>query len=248
MDSRKTSFRENMVSFSIADETGEDKILTAHEGYRRWAPSYSEETAISYLENGLVDAMTPSLAGLSLLDAGCGTGRRLAECGAAFAMGVDASAAMLEAGIGRGTVRAGIRTIVGDVRKLPLRNATFEIAWCRLVIGHLPDCTPAYQELARVSRTGALVIVTDFHPEAHEAGHRRTFRESDTVREIEHYVHSIDVQVTAARAAGLTLVAEREAAIDDSVLPFYARAGRPALFEAHRGLPVVLALAFRRDG
>jgi SAM-dependent methyltransferase len=240
--------RENAVSLKVACETKEPGVLSAHEGYRRWAPTYSEETAISFLETGLVDAMTPPLAGLRLLDAGCGTGRRVAQCGAAIAVGVDASAAMLDAGIGRGSLRPGLRTIVGDVRRLPLRSASFEIVWCRLVIGHLPNCAQVYRELARVARTGALVIVTDFHPAAHGAGHRRTFRDGEAVHEIEHYVHPPETHIAAADIAGLTLVDTREAAIDDRALPFYQRAGRAALFEAHRGLPVVLAFAFRRDG
>ena len=237
------------MDHSIIDEdTGRARPLTASEGYRRWAPTYSDETAISHLECGLVDAMTPPLAGLDLLDAGCGTGRRLVGCGAAFAVGVDASAAMLDAGIGRGAPLPGVSTLVGDVRALPLADMRFDVVWCRLVIGHLPIFTPAYRELARVAKPGASVIVTDFHPAAYEAGHRRTFRDGDVVREIEHYAHPVDAQIAVAAAAGLTLVEQREAAIDGRVLPFYRRSSRPALFEAHRGLPVVLALAFRREG
>lgn len=221
------------------------RLLDAREGYRRWAPRYADETAISWLEDGLVAAMTPPLAGLRLLDAGCGTGRRLQRCGAALAVGIDASAAMLDAGIGRGAPRPGIATMVGDVRALPLEDQSFDVLWCRLVIGHLPDCAPAYRELARVAAPGARVIVSDFHPDAYAAGHRRTFREGERVHEIEHYVHTSEAQVAAARAAGLALVEKHKAAIGEAVFPFYQRAGRPGLFEAHRGLPVVLALAFR---
>jgi len=230
------------------DRAGAAPILDPIEGYRRWAPTYSDETAISCLECALVTAMTPPLAGLRLLDAGCGTGRRLEGCGAASAVGVDASAAMLDAGIGRGAVRPGVTTIVGDVRALPLGDAAFDVIWCRLVIGHLPDCAPAYRELARVAAPGARVIVTDFHPLACAAGHRRTFRDGESVHEIEHHVHPPEEQIATARAAGLTFVEQREAAIDDAAYPFYRRAGRAVLFEAHRGLPVVLALAFGRDG
>lgn len=221
-------------------------VLDAREGYRRWAPTYARETPISYLETALVTAMTPPLAGLRLLDAGCGTGRRLAKCGAATAVGVDASAAMLDAGIGRGTPFPGVSTMIGDVRDLPLGDALFEVVWCRLVIGHLPACAPVYAELARVAAPGGLVLVTDFHPAAHAAGHRRTFRDGDVVHEIEHHPHTADEQIAAARGAGLMPVDRREAVIDDAALAFYRRARRAALFEAHRGLPVVLALAFRR--
>ncbi len=236
------------MKHSTIDGGNGASILDPGEGYRRWAPTYSDETAISFLETGLVDSMTPLLAGLHLLDAGCGTGRRLRGCGAAQVVGVDASAAMLDAGIGRGAPSADIATMVGDVRDLPLPDAGFDVIWCRLVIGHLPECAAAYRELARVAAPGARVIVTDFHAAAHAAGHRRTFREGDAVYEVEHHVHSLDSQIAAARAAGLALVDRCEAVIGEPVRSFYDRAGRAALFEEHRDLPVVLALAFRRDG
>jgi malonyl-CoA O-methyltransferase len=92
-----------------------------------------------------------------------------------------------------------------------------------------------------------MVLVTDFHPSAWAAGHRRTFRSGDEVHELEHHVHDANAQVAAARACGLSLIEMREAQIGPEARPFYDRAGRPDLYEAHLGLPVVLALAFRRE-
>jgi malonyl-CoA O-methyltransferase len=222
--------------------------LSIREGYRRWAPLYARETAISFLETQLVEAVTPPMAGRRLLDAGCGTGRRLVGCGAALAVGVDVSPEMLEAGVGIGASPAHphLRTLVGDIRCLPLADGGFDIVWCRLAIGHLPECEKTYAELARVAAPGATVIVTDFHEAAHRAGHRRSFRDDEGVHEIEHYIHDARRQHEAARAAGLELFAQSEAVIGPQVLPFYEQAGRPQLYREHEGLPVVLLLAFRK--
>ena len=220
--------------------------LTARDAYRLWAPSYVAETAITALECGLVDAMTPPLYGQRLLDAGCGTGRRLCDSGAASMVGVDLSPEMLDAG--DAVYDPSISLLVGDVRALPLPLAAFDVTWCRLVIGHLPDCALAYGELARVTAPGGTVIVSDFHPSAHEAGHRRTFRSDGVVHEVEHYVHQLSDHRVAAVAAGLLLLEVREASIGPVVRPFYERADRPALYDEHVGLPVVLALSFRREG
>ena len=81
------------------------------------------------------------------------------------------------------------------------------MVWCRLVLGHLPDLDAAYAELARVCARGGHVVVTDFHPDAAEAGHRRTFRDGDgVVQEVEHHVHTPREHRRAAARAGLTLV------------------------------------------
>jgi len=223
-------------------------VLAPREAYRLWARSYEAENAITHLEQGLVRALGPSPAGLCLLDAGCGTGRRLLGTRARRAVGVDPSPEMIATGRETHAFGREVRLQVGDVRALRLPDAAFDLAWCRLVIGHLDDCRRAYRELARVTRKGGHAIVTDFHTAAHAAGHRRTFRCDGAVHEAEHHVHPAEAQIAAAGAAGLTLLEQAEAVIGPEALPFYRAKGRQALYEEHRGLPVVLALAFRRDG
>lgn len=221
--------------------------LGVREAYRLWAPTYAAETAVSAIEADLVDALTPDLSQARLLDAGCGEGRRLLRAGAASAVGVDLSPEMLRAGVGLGVERPGLRTLVGDVRALPLPDRAFDVVWCRLVIGHLPAIGAAYAELGRVADRGAVVVVTDFHPQAQAAGHRRSFRADGAVHEIEHYVHSRQSHVEAAAAAGLRLDSDSEGRVGPGVRGFYEQAGRLALYREHLGLPVVLALAFRRE-
>ena len=219
--------------------------LGAIEGYRLWAPSYSAETAVSLLENELVTELTPPLIGLRLVDAGCGTGRRLRAAGAASAVGVDISPEMIGAGECVSPA-PDAQMIVGDIRALPVPDRAFDVVWCRLAIGHVADCDRVYADLARVADRGATIIVSDFHPDAYRAGHRRTFRHDGAVVEIEHHVHDVETHLAAAREAGLELLAIREAAVGPSVRRFYESAGRSALYHAHLGLPVVLAFSFRR--
>jgi malonyl-CoA O-methyltransferase len=221
--------------------------LSVREGYRLWAPTYSDETAISFLDNKLVLGMTPPLAGLRLLDAGCGTARRVRSTEAGSAVALDASEEMLAAGMDRNGPLTGIRLVVGDVRDMPLPDRSFDIVWCRLVLGHLPSIEEAYAELARVADFGATIIVSDFHAEAVAAGHRRSFRVGGDVFALEHYVHTADDHIEAARAAGLTLVQQRDAAIGPDVRSYYESAGRIEAYPDHLGLPVVLALAFLKD-
>lgn len=241
-------FPRPLAATELASARGAAAVLDVREGYRRWAPTYAGETAISYLEDQLVRDLTPPLVGKTLLDAGCGTGRRLVDAGATRAVGVDLSPEMLAQGVGLDIRRPELRTLVGDVRDLRLPDVAFDVVWCRLVMGHLPECERAYRELARVAAADATIVVTDFHPAAVAAGHRRTFRDAGGVHELEHYVHDLDAHREAAARARLSLVDWREARIGPAARPFYAEAGKLDLYERHLDLPVVLAAVFRRGG
>jgi len=221
--------------------------LAPRAAYRLWAPSYEQETAISAVDDRLVAELTPPLHGLRLLDAGCGTGRRLrAASDAALAAGADLTWEMLAAGASAADAPSPLLA-AADVRALPFASASFDVVWCRLVVGHLPKPAPAYAELGRVCAPGGTVVVTDFHPDAARAGHTRSFRDAaGTLHDVEHHLHSVDDHLAAARAAVLTPIERRNGLIDDALRPFYARAGRLDRFAKDEGLAVVLALSFRR--
>jgi malonyl-CoA O-methyltransferase len=219
-------------------------VLPAREGYRLWAPPYAAETAVSFLEDHLVDELRLPLGGCRLLDVGCGPGRRLAAAragGVALAVGVDLTPEMLA----QSSDRRGLAA--ADLRALPFAPAAFDVVWCRLVVGHVAELGRAYGELARVCRPGGAVVVTDFHPDAAAAGHRRTFRDAaGVVHELEHHVHAPGAHTAAACAAGLDPWARRDGAVGPDVRDFYAAARRLDEYERQRGLRIVLTLAFRR--
>lgn len=215
-------------------------VMEPREAYRLWAPTYSEETAISHLDSELAEVLSPSPRGKRLLDAGCGTGRRLTGSNSALAIGSDLSNEMLLCGTERAVA-------VADLRALPFPAQAFDLIWCRLVLGHLREPRPAYRELARVCRMGGHIFVSDFHAEAVARGHSRSFRDrSGQEWTVEHHVHDGDSHKAMAADAGLSQRAQQDAAIGASVKSFYDRAGRQGAFERDCGLPVVAAFLFER--
>lgn len=215
--------------------------LPVRAAYRLWAPQYHTENAVTALEDELVQRLTPDLEGRALLDAGCGTGRRLPP-DAALAVGADLVLDMLAAG-----TRDGRLLINADVCALPLRDRTFDVIWCRLVLGHVRDLVHAYRELARMADHDAHLIVTDFHPAAAAAGHTRGFRDARGVpRVVEHHVHDIAQHRAAAERAGWTLHACCDGRVGPAVRIFYERARLTDRYHRDVGLPLVLALSFRR--
>lgn len=223
-------------------------VLQPIDAYRRWAPTYDQENVVTALDCEFVEQLSPSAVGLRLLDAGCGTGRRLVGTGAVSAVGVEPCEEMLMAGRQAHRFGPEVQFFIGDVRSLPLPDASFDLVWHRLVIGHVADCRAAYRELGRVTVPGGRVIVTDFHPAACAAGMRRTFRDGEDLLEVEHHVHVPDRHVAAAEAAGLRLVEMADGPIGPSVRGYFERAGKLPLYVKQCGMPVVLALSFRRDG
>jgi malonyl-CoA O-methyltransferase len=214
--------------------------MEPQQAYRLWAPTYAGETVVSFLDEELAVALSPALEGKRLLDAGCGTGRRLARIETALAIGIDASQDMLMAG-GAGCVA------VADLRALPFPPQSFDIVWCRLVLGHLVDPLPAYRELARVCRIRGFLFASDFHADAVAAGHRRRFRDQQgMVHEVEHHVHDAGAHIDMAARAAFAVKAQRDACVGESVKSFYAAAGRGAAFEKDRGLALVAAFLFQR--
>ena len=219
-------------------------MLDAARGYALWAPTYSAETAVSALDALVVASLGKPLAGRRVLDVGCGIARRLRharDAGASLAVGVDLSPDMLA------HAASGSPLAAADVRALPIAAGAFDVVWCRLVLGHLSALTAAYAELARACAPGGSIVVTDFHPLAAAAGHRRTFRDAEgEVRELEHHVHTTDDHRDAAAHAGLSFVEQRDGAVGEQVRGFYERAGRLDAYEHQLGLPLVLALRFVR--
>lgn len=214
--------------------------LTAGEAYRLWAPTYSGENAVCILENQIVTAMTPSQAGKNLLDAGCGVGLRLKGCGDAFAVGVDASPEMCAAS-GQEKVAAA------KVEALPFVSSFFDVVWCRLVLGYLPDPLPGYAELARVCRPGGHLLVTDFHADATRAGHKQTFRDvQGALHEITHHAYDPAAHIAAGAAVGLSLSEARDGAVGPAIRPFYERTGHMTMYERDKELRIVAAFLFKK--
>jgi malonyl-CoA O-methyltransferase len=221
------------------------ELLTPKEAYRLWAPTYEQETVVSALEARVVGGLLPDLGGRRLLDVGCGTARRIRALreSPAMVVGIDLVPEMLRTA-DRGEPAA---LVAGDVRRLPFANDTFDVLWCRLVLGHVAELSASYRELTRVARGSAELIVSDFHPLAVAAGHTRSFRDArGDVQEIEHWVHDAAHHAEAAASCGWQLVGTVDAPAGVEEKSFYERAGRLGQFDRESGLPLVLAMSFAR--
>ncbi|MFI5182201.1 MAG: class I SAM-dependent methyltransferase [Thermoanaerobaculia bacterium] len=221
--------------------------LEAAAAYRLWAGTYDAENPLTTLDGRAAALLTPPLPGKALLDAACGTARRLvfADAPPGRAIGIDLVFEMLRKG--RADRERPRATAVGDLRALPVRPAAFDVVWCRLAAGHLDNLGPLYREIARTLAPGGVTIVTDFHPDAIRAGHRRVFRDAEgRPHLVEHVLHEPDAHESAAERAGLRLEMRLDLPIDESLRVFWERSDAMGRFACDKGLLLLLALRFRR--
>jgi ubiquinone/menaquinone biosynthesis C-methylase UbiE len=131
-------------------------------------------------------SLLPDLNGKCVLDLACGTGRwlqRMVTQGAEPGIGVDLSFAML-AVADRKPVIAG-RLAQAECNNLPFRSSTFDFVVCSFALGHILDLLAVVHELARVTKSGSEIFVSDLHPEAYLRGWRTGFRDQREAVQIE---------------------------------------------------------------
>jgi SAM-dependent methyltransferase len=149
-----------------------DKNTTiAADAYALMAERY-DALAPAKPHNGLYErpathALLGSVDGLMVLDAGCGSGigsEMLARAGAKIT-GIDASPEMLELANTRCKDLDAIFTQADLSLPLDFLNGgDFDKIICSLALDYLPDLSPVFSELARVTKPGGNFVFSMSHP------------------------------------------------------------------------------------
>jgi ubiquinone/menaquinone biosynthesis C-methylase UbiE len=221
--------------------------VSALEGHRNWAPSYDAGlNPLLALESRLLLERLSPLTATCFLDVACGTGRWMlaAQQRGARVFGVDFCQEMLDEASRKGEL-AG-RLAVADARSVPLDDGAADLTLCSFALGYLASPDPAIAEIARVTRKGGRVVISDLHPRALAAGWTRSFRSGGQVYEIDHHQHSIANWVTAALSAGLHLDWVLEAPLGEPEREIFRQAGKDALFPEVSRIPALLAMGWTK--
>src|ERR1700720_4512665 len=110
--------------------------LTPAEGYRLWASSSDDESnPMLSLEQRILGHLLPSVAGLDVVDLGCGTGRwlsRLKDKKARSLFGVDFSPEMLR--VAQLKLGSAANIDCSDCQNAPLKNSSADLILCNFVL------------------------------------------------------------------------------------------------------------------
>jgi ubiquinone/menaquinone biosynthesis C-methylase UbiE len=254
-ESRESVNQASITSAVIRSSKRDDDLSVApvcvsvEEGYERWAATYDDDpNPLLHLEERKLTALLPDLGGKCALDLACGTGRwleKLSGIGTGLRVGVDFSAAMLRVAGKKAALQGRIAT--ADCRSLPFQASIFDLVVCSFALGHIPDLGQALSELARVTKAGADVVVSDLHPEAYERGWRTGFRDSRNAVRIEMTPRSAEEIVRAFYSAGFECLTHLPLCLGEPEMPIFARAGKGHLFARACQVPAVLVCHFRRS-
>jgi malonyl-CoA O-methyltransferase len=179
--------------------------------YDRWAASYDDDRNTTRdLDAQVVRAAKLDLAGLDVLELGCGTGKNtifLAEH-ARRVFALDFSDQMLA----RARARVGtsnVEYVRHDVRDpWPIPSASIDVVIGNLVLEHVGELRAVYEEAARVLRPGGRLFLCELHPFRQLRGGQAHFTDAvtgQTVHVLAH-VHMVSEYVNTGVAAGLALV------------------------------------------
>jgi malonyl-CoA O-methyltransferase len=218
-------------------------VLPAQEGYDLWAGIYdSEDNPLIVIEQQQIETVLGPVAGLRILDVGCGTGRhslRLAQAGAEVT-GVDFSAGMLDQAR-RKPGADHVRFVHHDILSLPFDDGEFDRVLCALALEHVRDLRAAFGEMRRVVRPAGRIIVSEMHPAMWLRGVSAHFHDPETGRDIRPASagNQISDYVMAAVGAGLAIERIAEFSVDEALVGQSPRAAK------HLGWPLLLLMTFR---
>jgi ubiquinone/menaquinone biosynthesis C-methylase UbiE len=223
------------------------EIVPTQTGYDRWAQFYDgEDNPLVLLEERFIGPLARDVAGLTVADIGCGTGRHALRWAAAGARvtAVDFSAAMLERARAKPGAQA-ITFIQHDLAKpFPLGSAAFDRVFCCLVLDHIAPLDSFFAELRRLCRPLGCVIISVMHPAMSLRGVQARFIDPATGRRVSPagHAHQMSDYLMAAVRAGLKLEHVSEHAADAALTTRSPRAVRYA------GWPMLLLMKLVPSG
>jgi malonyl-CoA O-methyltransferase len=223
--------------------------VSTRAGYDRWSSIYDgEDNPLVALETPVVEQLLGRVAGLSIADVGCGTGRHalVLAAGGAEVTALDFSEGMLARA--RQKVRAaGLQRITflqhDLLQPLPLPDAGFDRVLCCLVLDHVPEPQRLFAELGRICKLDGAVIVSVMHPALMLKGIQARFVDPETGSEIrpESCPNQISDYVMGALRAGLRIESMSEHVVDAALAARCPRAHK------YLGWPMLLAMKLKRE-
>jgi malonyl-CoA O-methyltransferase len=226
--------------------------------YQQWAKTYDQRdnNALLHAEERAFLPLLESadLAGKNVIDFGCGTGRHLFRCcgrNARSIVGVDFSHEMLTLARHKSPPTDHVMLFESSIESLPFRDAHFDIGISTLVLSHCSRLAVPLAEMARVLKSGATLLVSDWHPENDRRGWKRIFEvpsaeNTKTRYAAKSYRHSLQEYREQFVKQGFVIEQVLQPVIDQSLEPMFRRTNMMKVFQQYSGCSIAVVFALRK--
>src|SRR5438128_1530526 len=188
--------------------SAKSEIATA---YDVWAETYDTDfNHTRDLAAAVLRYIGLKLAGRSVIEVGCGTGRNtewLAQR-AGNIVGLDFSEEMLQRAQAR-VQSPQVRFVHHDVRNpWPLAHASADLVIAMLILEHVEDIKPMVSEAARALTAGGELFICELHPMRQLLGGQAQFNNARTGEHhrVSAFLHDVSDYVNAGLSLGFELV------------------------------------------
>lgn len=179
--------------------------------YSNWADMY--DTNINRTRDLNADVLRQAslpVAGKKVLEIGCGTGINT-EYLAGYAKqvtGFDISEEMISHA--RKKISAQhVRFVTGDItRPWPFEAHSYDFISANLVLEHIENLNPIFEEASRVLTNGGDFYISELHPYKQLQNSQARYTDKETGEEVlvDAFVHTVSEYVNAGISAGFTLL------------------------------------------
>lgn len=217
--------------------------------FNLWAEVYdTAANPLLILEEQTLPPLLPSIAGLHVLDVGCGTGRwlsRLAALQPASLIGTDNSAEMLRRA--RGKLAAAVHLLRSDAHAIPVPDGSQDVIMSSFVLSYLEDLPAFASECARVLKPGGHLLLSDMHPKtARRRGWTRSFAAKDETFHINARSPQLSRIIKSFSRAGFRVSALHTPPFASEQRSAFEEAGRLEDFLALAHVPAIYLLRLRK--
>jgi SAM-dependent methyltransferase len=234
-------------AFPALDQPRRVRELSVTSGYAEWSRNYDAPTnPLVAVEQPVVWSMLDEIAPGIAIDAACGTGRQSEHLAArGFEVhGFDTTPEMLA--IARERVGDG-EFHIGDVHAIAFDDGFADLTCCTLALTHTDDLAGAVGELARVTRSGGHVVLSDLHPIAVATGGAALFDgPPGELPFVTTHPHQVSDYLGAFRAAGLDVEECREPPVGTALDHIFPGELASLTQDAFADLPFALIWHLRR--
>jgi ubiquinone/menaquinone biosynthesis C-methylase UbiE len=187
--------------------------MKIQDAYTHWSTTYdSDRNSTRDLDRHVTESTLADRKFQNILELGCGTGKNTAlldRIGRRI-LALDLSPGMLQQAKTKLTTDHVFFVRADLTKPWPAKPSSFELVVCNLVLEHIEDLDPIFNQASLSLRAGGEFFVSELHPFKQYQGIKANFRNEQETIEIDAFVHHLSDFTEAARANGLSLKSMKE--------------------------------------